>query len=78
MTYTSLPREPHRRSGMTAYVGMHPTARKRHWCDVCRWPIMPGERYLRAVSFDGTAVTWRECLWCERVRARLLRRRVPS
>ena len=52
---------------MTAYVGMHPTARKRHWCDVCRWPIMPGERYLRAVSFDGTAVTWRECLWCERV-----------
>ena len=29
---------------MTAYVGMHPTARKRHWCDACRWPIMPGER----------------------------------
>ena len=54
-------------TAVTTFVSSRPTARKPHWCDVCGWRIMPGETYQRAVGFDGTAWTWRECLWCERI-----------
>ena len=56
---------------MTDYVSSYPRARKRHWCGLCGWQIMPGEVYRRGVRFEcSTAWTWKECPWCERVAAR--------
>jgi len=40
-----------------------PKARKKHRCEVCGWPIEPGETYERAVTFDGGDVlTWKSHL----------------
>lgn len=37
-----------------------PTARKKHDCEVCSWPICPGEKYERVITFDGGDVlTWK-------------------
>lgn len=37
-----------------------PKARKRHVCEVCGWPIEPGEEYERAVTFDaGSVSVWK-------------------
>lgn len=53
---------------MAEYVTTYPTAHKRHRCCVCGWDVMPGEKYSRQVVFDdGSACTWKMCLWCERV-----------
>lgn len=61
---------------MSDFVATYPTARKRHPCDMCGWSVRPGEVYRRGVGFDGgTAWTWRECLWCERVTAAYARGR---
>ncbi|ALJ19545.1 hypothetical protein [Microbacterium sp. No. 7] len=38
-------------------------ARKRHSCEVCGWPIEPGETYERAVTFDaGSVGVWKSHL----------------
>lgn len=38
-------------------------ARKRHQCEVCGWPIEPGETYERAVTFDaGSVGVWKSHL----------------
>lgn len=38
-------------------------ARKRHVCEVCSWPIEPGETYERAVTFDaGSVGVWKSHL----------------
>lgn len=59
---------------MSAFVSTYPTARKRHACNLCDEGIRPGERYRRGVGFDdGTAWTWKECLWCERAAATYMR-----
>jgi len=39
-------------------------ARKVHHCEVCPVPIMPGETYVRRVTFDGTANTFKTCYPC--------------
>lgn len=39
-------------------------ARKRHDCEVCPVAIMPGETYVRRVTFDGTAFTFKTCYPC--------------
>lgn len=59
---------------MRDFVSTYPTARKRHACSLCDGGIRPGERYRRGVGFDGgSAWTWKECLWCERVAAVYMR-----
>lgn len=38
-------------------------ARKRHVCEVCSWPIEPGETYERHVTFDaGSVGVWKSHL----------------
>lgn len=40
-----------------------PKARKKHVCEVCSWPIEPGDTYERAVTFDGGDVlVWKSHL----------------
>ena len=59
---------------MSDFVSTYPAARKPHACDLCDSGIRPGERYRRAVGFEGgTARTWKECLWCERVAGAYMR-----
>lgn len=40
-------------------VRSEPTARKTHRCEVCGWDILPGEKYERAVTFDGWVTVWK-------------------
>ena len=51
---------------MTAYVDTWPTARKRHWCEVCGRAILPGETYWRQAALDG-GIAWsnKTCAHCE-------------
>lgn len=47
-------------------VSSTPTARKRHWCEVCPDPIEPGNTYSRVVTFDGGDVlTWKAHPECQ-------------
>lgn len=39
-------------------------ARKVHQCEVCPVPITRGETYVRRVTFDGTAYTFKTCYPC--------------
>ncbi|MCA1844981.1 MAG: hypothetical protein LC792_17665 [Actinobacteria bacterium] len=41
-----------------------PKARKPHGCESCGRVIAAGETYVRCVTFDGTARTYKECLHC--------------
>lgn len=50
---------------MSYMVSTRPKAMKRHACEVCPVPILPGDTYLRCVTFDGTAITWKSCEMCD-------------
>lgn len=51
---------------MSDVVASTPTARKRHWCEVCPDPIEPGTTYHRVVTFDGGDVlTWKAHPECQ-------------
>ena len=55
---------------MTDHVDTWPTARKRHWCEVCGRAILPGETYWRQAALDG-GIAWtnKTCSHCESVMA---------
>lgn len=46
-----------------------PTARKSHTCASCGRVVLPGESYIRCVTFDGTAGTYKECVHCSALAA---------
>ena len=50
---------------MSEWTRSNPRARKKHKCSMCYRIIQRGETYMRGVTFDGTAWTWKECAHCE-------------
>ena len=63
--------------GPLVYRAERPVARKRHTCDECGRPILPGERYERAVGlwdFFQTFDTFKTCCHCLAARDAVLSR----
>jgi hypothetical protein len=46
------------------------TAKAVHSCLSCYRTIDPGEKYYKTVTFDGTALTYKQCVHCDVLAAR--------